>query len=445
MERQDFLEGSLKKQMIKFAVPLLLTSVLLQLFNTADTAMAGRFVGKEALAAVGGTVTISSFLIEFFLGFSNAVNVIIARLLGMDDKKKANDAVYTSVAVSLFLGIFMGILGVFSVNAILKMMMIPDNIFDLSASYLKIYFTGIPALMLYNFCTAVFKSKGCTKIPMTALVAGGILKLTLNFVFVAVFNFGIRAMAVSTVCANALSAGLLILHLHKRDDEIALPFKIKRPDRSCILKILKIGLPTSFLGSVFSVSNLCVQSAVNSLGSDVMAACSAAVGIEIYIQFFGNAFAQTATTFTSQNYGARKIDRLNKITVTALILCSTVTVTLSFIAFGMSGSLLKIFVTDAAVISLAITRMKYTLLFKPVQAVMDIMSGCLQGYGYTLVPAVISVFSVCGLRLLWIATVFTQNQTFETLMVIYPITQGIAAISHTLCYVFLLRKIKRNT
>ena len=444
MDRQDFLDGALKKQMIIFAVPLVLTSVLLQLFNTADTAMAGRFIGKDALAAVGGTVTFTSFLIEFFLGFSNAVNVIIARFLGMNDSQRANNAVYTSVTISLFLGIAMGILGFCSVDVILDMMMIPDNIIESAAAYLRIYFTGIPFLMLYNFCAAVFRSKGCTKIPMVCLVMGGILKLAENFIFVVVLDFGITGMAISTVCANALSAGLLIWLLHRRDDEIRLACKLKKLDKDCILSVLKIGLPSSFLGSVFSVSNLCVQASINSLGSDVMAACSAAIGIEIYIQFFGNAFAQTATTFTSQNYGAGRIERLNKITVTALVLCNTVTVTLSFLAFGMSNSLLRIFVTDAAVIALARTRMIYTLLFKPVQAVMDIMSGCLQGYGYTLVPAVISAFTVCGVRLLWVYTVFAHNRTLETLMFIYPITQGMAALSHTICYIFLLRKIKRK-
>ena len=206
MDRQDFLDGALKKQMIIFAVPLVLTSVLLQLFNTADTAMAGRFIGKDALAAVGGTVTFTSFLIEFFLGFSNAVNVIIARFLGMNDSQRANNAVYTSVTISLFLGIAMGILGFCSVDVILDMMMIPDNITESAAAYLRIYFTGIPFLMLYNFCAAVFRSRGCTKIPMVCLVMGGILKLAENFIFVVVLDFGITGMAISTVCANALSA-----------------------------------------------------------------------------------------------------------------------------------------------------------------------------------------------------------------------------------------------
>ncbi len=444
MNDQLFFEDSLKKQMIIFAVPLVCTSILLQLFNTADTAMAGHFIGKDALAAVGGTMTFTSFLIEFFVGFSNAACVIVGLLLGRGDRRNANKAVNTSITVALILGLFMAVAGFLSVDAILKLMAIPDNIIEAAAIYLRIYFLGTPFLMLYNFCAAVFRSKGCTKIPMVCLVLGGALKLTANFVFVVIWSLGITGMAISTVCANALSAVLLIVFLMRRDDELKLSHKLQKPDKKCILQILKIGLPSSFLGSVFSISNLCVQAAVNSLGSDVMAACSAAVGIEIYIQFFGNAFAQAATTFTSQNYGARKTERLNKITVAALLLCSAVTVTLSFLAFGASNKLLRIFVTDGAIIALAISRMKYTLLFKPVQAVMDIMSGCLQGYGYTLVPAIISAFTVCGFRLVWVYTVFAGDRTLETLMRIYPITQSIAAVSHTICYLFLQRKIRRQ-
>lgn len=208
--------------------------------------------------------------------------------------------------------------------------------------------------------------------------------------------------------------------------------------------LIKIGLPSSILGSVFSISNLCVQSALNSLGSDAIAASSAASGIEIYLHFFGNAFAQAATTFTSQNYGAGKIERLNKVTILSLSLCSIISVSLTFLTFGFSHILLRIFATDSIVIALAITKLKYTLLFKPVQAVMDIMAGCLQGYGYTLVPAIVSIFGVCGIRLLWIYTVFSQNRNMDTLMQIYPITQGIAVMSHTLCYILLRKRIDKK-
>lgn len=443
MERQDFLEGPIKKQMVLFAIPLILTSILLQLFNTADSAMAGRFIGKSALAAVGGTVTLTSFLIEFFLGFSNAVNVIVAKYLGRGDKQSVKCAVYTGITVSLFLGLMMGAGGFAATDFILRLMKIPADVYTSAAAYLRIYFLGIPFLMLYNFSAAVFRSKGCTKTPMVCLCISGALKLAINFLLVVLFRLGVAGLALSTVIANAASAAMLVGILRRRDDEIHFPFKLQKLDKGCILQILRIGLPSSFLGSVFSISNLCVQAAINSLGSDVMAACSAAVNIEIYIQFFGNAFAQAATTFTSQNYGARRLERLHKITLSALILCNIATVSLSFVCFGFAKPLLRIFVTDSTVIALAIVRMKYTLLFKPVQAVMDIMSGCLQGYEFTLVPAIISAFTVCGIRLLWVYTVFDRSRTLETLMVIYPITQGIAAVSHSICYLLLVRKIKK--
>lgn len=441
----SYTEGPILKKMLLFALPIIATSIILQLFNTFDMAVAGRFISKEALAAIGSTSTISGFFIEFFLGFSTASNVIIAQLLGKGNTKKTIRAVKTAVIFALYSGIFIAVCGFVSARSVLNMMSVPDNILNSAAQYLKIYFTGMPFFMLYNFCSAICRSKGDTKTPMICLVSGGILKLTLNMIFVKVFSIGVTGMAISTVCSNALSAILLIIFLRKRNDELKLSVSDFRMDKNIVLSLLKIGLPSAFLGSVFSISNMCIQSAINSLGSNAIAASSAAASIEIYIQFFGNAFAQAATTFTSQNYGARKFGRLNKITLLAIALCDVVSLILTAVTFIFSNSLLRIFVTDSAVIALALTRMKYTLLFKPIQAVMDIMTGCLQGYGYTLVPAIVSVFGVCGIRLLWIYTAFAKAPGMEMLMIIYPITQTIAAIIHSVCYIRLKKRIVKNT
>lgn len=444
LNENSFTSGRIAKKMILFAIPLLATSVVLQLFNTLDMAIAGQFLGKQAFAAIGSTSTISGLFIEFFLAFSNASNVIISRFLGENNKEQAQRAVHSSVVISLLCGIFIAVVGFFSANSILSLMSIPSDIIGLSATYLKIYFLGMPFFMLYNFCSAIFRSKGDTKTPMLCLISGGILKVVLDLFFVAVLKLGVLGVAVATIFANALSAFLLIYFLIKRNDELKLEFKKLKLQKDILISFLKIGLPSGFLGSVFSISNLCVQSAINSLGTDIIAASSAAASVEIYIQFFGNAFATAATTFTSHNYGAKKYDRLHKVTFNALLLCNAVTVTLSLITFGFSSSLLKIFVTETAVIALAQQRMVFTLLFKPIQAIMDIMSGCLQGYGYTLVPAIASIFGVCGVRVLWIYTVFAASPSLKTLMVIYPITQGIAALSHSICYTLLVKRIKKS-
>lgn len=437
-----FTSGSIWRQMIKFALPIVATSIILQLFGTADMSIAGLFLGKSALAAVGSTSTISQFFIEFFLGFSNAANVVVSQLLGKGEEKKANTAVQSIVMFALICGVFVAVVGFFVAKPVLKLMSTPEDIVDSAADYLKIYFLGMPFFMLYNFCAALFRANGETQKPMFCLISGGVLKLVLNLLFVTAFDFGVKGMAIATVCSNALSAFLLIFLQLKRKDYLKLTLSKIKLHKKTVLSLLKIGLPSGFLGSVFSVSNVCVQSAINSLGTNAVAACSAASNVEIYIQYFGNAFAQTATTFIGRNYGAGKYERLNKITLSAILLCNAVTVTLSIISFGFAKSLLGIFVSDVAVITLAVSRMKYTLLFKPIQAVMDIMTGCLQGYGYTFVPALISIFGVCGVRLLWIYTVFQSYHTLGTLMLIYPLTQLLAAISHTICYIFVNRKNK---
>ena len=442
--KASYLEGPIIKKMIMFALPLVATSIFLQMFSTLDMAIAGRFISTKALAAVGSTTIISSLFIEFFLGFSNAANIIISQFVGKGDRENTKDAVHTAVFASAIVGIIIAVFGIIFTRPILCLLSVPRDIFALSEAYLRTYFLSIPFLMVYNFCSAIFRSKGETRLPMICLVSGGILKVILNLVFVALFDMGVIGMGLATVFANLLSAVLLIIFLLKRTDELKLSLKELKPKKRVIINLLKIGLPTSFLGSVFSISNLCTQTAINGLGSSAIAASTAAASIEIYVQFFGNAFAQAATTFTGQNYGAKNYHRLNRITLTALGLCNIVSIILSLIVFAFGGSLLKIFVSDAVVIALGLTRMKYTLLFKPVQAVMDIMSGCLQGYGYTLVPAIVSAFSVCGVRLLWIFTVFPHNRSLETLMMIYPITQGLAAISHTVCYLLLVRKIKQK-
>ena len=442
--KASYLEGPIIKKMIMFALPLVATSIFLQMFSTLDMAIAGRFISTKALAAVGSTTIISSLFIEFFLGFSNAANIIISQFVGKGDRENTKDAVHTAVFASAIVGIIIAVFGIIFTRPILCLLSVPRDIFALSEADLRTYFLSIPFLMVYNFCSAIFRSKGETRLPMICLVSGGILKVILNLVFVALFDMGVIGMGLATVFANLLSAVLLIIFLLKRTDELKLSLKELKPKKRVIINLLKIGLPTSFLGSVFSISNLCTQTAINGLGSSAIAASTAAASIEIYVQFFGNAFAQAATTFTGQNYGAKNYHRLNRITLTALGLCNIVSIILSLIVFAFGGSLLKIFVSDAVVIALGLTRMKFTLLFKPVQAVMDIMSGCLQGYGYTLVPAIVSAFSVCGVRLLWIFTVFPHNRSLETLMMIYPITQGLAAISHTVCYLLLVRKITQK-
>lgn len=426
--------------MLLFVLPIAAASIIQQLFHSADTAVVGRFVGKEALAAVGGTSALVSLLIEFFVGLSNAANVVVARFIGQNDRERAGAAVHTAISVALISGVFVGAVGFFLSKPMLGLMLVPEDIIDMSAAYLRIYFLGMPFLMLNNFCAAIFRSRGNTRKPLYCLSAGGVINVGMNLFFVLALNAGVAGVAWATVISNGVSAGFMLALLMREDEPIRLNPRRLRLDRGILRMLIGIGLPSGILGSVFSISNVCTQSAINSLGTDVVSASSAAVSVEIYIQFFGNAFAQATTTAVSQNYGAKKSERCDVVVRTALALCLIVTVILSAAVYLSGRTLLRIFVADAVVIEIAMTRMKYTVVFKFVQSVMDIMSGCLQGYGYTLVPALISIVGVCGVRLFWIYTVFPGFQTLESLMFIYPVTQGIAAIAYTLCWLRIRRK-----
>lgn len=430
--------------MLRFVLPIAAASIVQQLFHSADSAVVGRFVGKGALAAVGATTSLVNLFIEFFVGFSNASNVVVARFIGQNNSKRANDAVHTSIAVALISGVIVAVLGLLFTDPMLKLMLVPDDIRPLSSEYLSIYFLGMPFLMLNNFASAIFRSRGNAKKPLLCLSIGGVVNVILNLIFVLIFNAGVVGVAWATVISSGVSSILLLTLLTKEEDMIRLSPKHIKLDGDILGMLIKIGLPSGFLGSVFSISNVCTQSAINSLETDAIAASSAAVNVEIYLQFIGNAFAQATTTAVSQNYGAKNIDRCTKVMKTALLLCVSITAILSGVVYIFGRELLSIFVDDKTVIAIAMTRMKYTVLFKFVQSVMDIMSGALQGYGYTLVPAFISVIGVCGIRLFWIFAIFPSYKTLGALMVIYPITQGIAAVAYIIVAKFRSEKIEKS-
>ena len=439
-KKQSFIEGSVWDKLILFALPLALTSILQQLFNSADMAVVGHFSGKEAFAAVGSTSTAINLLIEIFTGLSVGSNVIIARFIGKGDLNRANDAVHTSVLTALILGVVLGLIGIVVSKPALVLMNVPGDVINHSVMYLRIYCAGLPFLVLYNFAAAILRSRGNSTKPLYVLLFAGIVNVVLNVIFVAFLDMDVAGVAIATVISNAISAFLLLHHLIFKDDMLKLELSKLRIEKDILLDFAKVGIPASFLGSVFSISNICVQSSVNSLGTDVMSACAAAANVEVYIQFFGNAFAQAATTFVSQNYGAKNYNRCTKAVKIALAECISVTVVLSVVVFSYGRVFLRVFTNDNSVIELAMRRMIYTLLFKFIQCVMDIMVGVLQGYGYTLVPAFISIFGVCGTRLLWILLVFPHFGTLESIMIIYPITQTIASVCHYLCYLLFKKK-----
>ena len=434
------LQGPILKHMLFLVLQIAATSILQQMFTSADMAIAGKCISDSALAAIGCTAPLIGLFIEFFLGLSSSSSVIIARFIGAGKSERAGRAIDTSIIVALASGTFIMLVGVCFTRPLLVLMNVPEDLLNQSVEYLRIYFIGMPFFMLYNFASAIFRSWGDTTRPLICLTIAGVINVCLNLIFVMAFNMGVAGVAIATVISNGFSAISLICLLARRKDELR--FNISKPkfDFEVLRGILKIGLPSGFLGSVFSISNVCVQSAINTLNTAAISASTAASNIEIYIQFFGNAFAQTTTTYISQNYGARNFDRCKKVMKTALISCVLISVTLSAFVMLFSNSLLSLFVSDTEVIEIAISRMQYTVVFKFVQAIMDIMVGVLQGFGYTLVPALISIFGVCGVRLAWIFAVFPLFNTPASIMFIYPITQAFASILLICCYLFVIRK-----
>ena len=442
-EKDTILKGSIAKPMLLFVVPILFLSVLQQLFNTADMSVVGKFSGDDAQAAVGCTSTIVGLFIEFFSGFAVGVNVVAARRFGQNDRDGGRKLLHTAVLFSLICGVLITIAGFFAAKPMLILMNTPGEILDAATLYLKIYFLGMPFYTVYNFCAAVFIARGNSRTPLICLSIGGVLNVALNFFTVCVCHAGVAGVAVATVVSNLISSGVILL-MHIKNKDVPLKFRELKIDGGTLKQIIKIGLPSAFLSSVFSVSNILMQSAVNSLGKEAVTASADAAGIEIYVQFAGNAFATAARTFVGQNSGAGNFKRCDKAALCALGLCSGVTLILSVGTYFLAPYLLLIFTSSQVIIELAVMRMKYTLLFKTVQSVMDITAGCLQGYGYTLMPALISVFGVCGLRLVWVIAVFPHLNTLGGLMSVYPITQAIASLLNSVCYLIVRKKQKKK-
>ena len=309
----DLLNGSIWDKILMFALPLAASSILQQLFNSADVAVVGQFAGSRALAAVGSNGAVINLLVNIFVGLSVGANVVIARCLGEGNKQRIRDAVHTSVLVALVSGFFVMIVGITVTRPILTLMSTPDDIIDLAVVYLRIYFLGMPFIMLYNFGAAILRSKGDTKRPFLCLLASGIVNVLLNLFFVIVCGLSVAGVGMATVISNAISSGMILYFLTHEKSEIRLSLRNLKIDKRILKEITRIGLPAGLQGMVFSFSNICVQSALNSLGSDAVAGSAAALNFEYFVYFLLNSFTQACVTFTSQNYGANKYDRCKKI------------------------------------------------------------------------------------------------------------------------------------
>lgn len=436
---KGILEGSLWKSILLFALPIAATNMLQQLFNTADVAIVGKFAGKEALAAVGSNGAIINLLLNLFIGISVGANVVIARYIGEGDKEKVKKAAHTAVVVSVISGVIVMVLGVILARPMLELMRSPEDVIDLSTLYLQIYFLGMPFMMLYNFSAAILRSRGDTKRPLISLASAGIINVILNLVFVIIFKMSVAGVALATVISNVISAFLMLYFLMHEKGSLKIEFKSLKIDRAILVEFARIGIPAGLQGAVFSASNLFVQSSLNSLGSNYMAGSSAALNFEFYVYHLMSGFSQATVTFIGQNYGAGNFKRCRSVTKWCLFLGLSLGSVLITAMMLLKGQAVYIFTTEKLVADIAVTRMMYILPFIMVNSTSDILSGSMRGVGHSMVPAIITILGVCGVRLVWIYTVFAKFPSFEILMMIYPVSWVITAVGIIVAY-FVIRK-----
>lgn len=426
----DMTNGSLGDKIIRYAIPLAATGILQQLFNAADLAVVGNYSGKPAMAAVGGNAPVIGLLVNLFVGISLGSNVVIANAIGRHNQKNISRAVHTSIVVAVLGGLLMTIFGQFLAAPIVHLLDMPDEVFPLAVKYLRIYLLGMPVILLYNFESAIFRSCGNTRMPLIALVISGVLNVLLNLFFVKVLGMDVDGVATGTVISNLISSAILFRALTKTELEIRVNPRELAIDWAILGKILKIGVPSGIQGMIFSFANIVIQSAVDSLGTTVIAASSAGYNLEIFAYYVMNSFNQTCTTFVGQNYGAGKDDRCLKTLRLCLIQCFLSTATVCGIILIAGKSLLKIFgENDPAIIDTGYIRLCYIFFAYLFSFAQEVLSGYLRGYGVSFIPALCSVVGICGVRLLWIFKVFSQSPSFTTIMQVYPLSLGITALA----------------
>lgn len=429
--KMDMLNGSIWNKIIQYALPVAATGILEQLFNASDLAIVGNFTGKAktvAVAAVGANSPIIGLLLNFFIGIALGANVVIANAIGKGDEKTIHKAVHTSVITAVVCGLLVTLFGELFIGNLLQMLNVPEDVFPYALLYIRIYLLGMPVILLYNFEAAIFRSIGETKMPLEALAVSGVLNVALNLFFVIVLKMTVNGVAIATVIANAVSSVFLFIKLVKTDQAIRIRKEELRFDGNVFGRIIRIGLPAGVQSAVFSIANIVIQAAINSLGTVVIAASSAAFNIEIFAYYMLNSFSQACTTFTGQNYGAGQLKRCRKV----LLLCIVedfIATAATIILVLLSGKvLLSIFNDDPQVISIGYTRLLVVFSAYIFSMLYENLSGYLRGFGISLVPAILTIIGVCGVRFFWIFAVFPQHKTFITIMMAYPISLATTAV-----------------
>ena len=437
----DMLSGSLFRKIMLFAMPLIASGVLQQSFNAIDIAIIGRFSTHQALAAVGSNGPVINILINLFIGISIGANVVISNYIGRKNNESIRKSISTVSGIALFSGVFLLFLGFFMARPILELMNTPADVIELATKYLKIYFLGMPFMMIYNFGAAIMRSMGDTKRPFYSLVIAGIANTLLNLLLVIKFGMDVEGVAIATVAANFINAIFIIYWLRRESEPFTLVVSKMRINYGEMRKMLQIGIPAGLQGMVFSVANTFIQSAINNYGSDAIAGSSAALNYEVYCYFIMTAFCQAAVAFISQNYGAGLYDRCRRIfrlcMLMSIVCCGAANIIIAFNAEFFIG----IFSTNPEVIAYGTTRIHCILLLQFLASSYEISGSALRGLGYSMTPTILTIFGTCVLRLIWIYTVCADNNNFEMLLYIYPITWIITGSAVYIAYRRISRRV----
>ena len=440
-QKVDMLKGSLWDKILLFSLPIAFSSICQQLFNAADIAVVGRFAGTAAMAAVGSNSALISLIVNLFVGLSVGANVVISNCIGRGDPHRARQAVHTSIAVAVISGLFLLVFGELTVRYLLRWMGVPGDVFELSVLYLRIYFLGMPFSMIYNFGAAILRSKGDTKRPMLVLTGSGIVNVLLNLLLVCVFGMSVDGVAIATVISQVISALVLLYLLTKEQGELRFSLRELGLDKGILKDMAVIGIPSGVQGCVFSLSNVCIQSAINSLGTVTMAACTAVLNYELFVVFIFNSFSQACVTFTSQNFGAGNYDRCRRVFRTCIGLGAIFMCVISLVMMLFGRSLIGVFDSNPEVIEIGMIRIRCIMPFQLLNMTVDVVSGGLRGLGKSVVPTVISLVGICGIRLVWIYTVFRVYHTLGCLIVAYPLSWTITTVAILIAYYKVQKKL----
>lgn len=438
----DMCNGPIFKKLLIFALPLMLSGILQLLFNAADIVVVGKFTGSHALAAVGSTGALINLFVNVFIGFSIGTNVLVAQYFGARDEKNVQETVHTSILLGIVGGFILIVAGIVFAKPMLEWMDTPDNVLEHAVLYMRIYFVGMPAMLVYNFGAAILRAIGDTKRPLYYLLSAGVINVVLNLFFVIVLDMGVAGVAAATVASQVVSAVLIVRCLMQSEGIYRLNLHELKFHRKKLIRIVQIGLPAGLQGAVFSLSNVLIQSSVNSFGSVAMAGNTAAGNIEGFVYTSMNAIYQTALSFTSQNVGGGRQDRIPKIIFQCMAIVIVIGAVMGNLAYQCGPFLLGIYSSDPEVIQFGMSRMQIICQWYFLCGIMDVAVGILRGLGYSVMPMLVSLTGACGLRVLWIFTVFVWKHSLFVLYLSYPITWIVTFTVHLICILVIWKRKK---